>query len=127
VLISITALFSIEIREVAVHTSCTLKNVLKEEQQLYELLAFIPGIKLKPLNSQFCCGAAGSYMLQYPEVSNQLLSDKIEDITEHQYQLIVSSNTSCTLHFKQGLNQLTQTRTIEVIHPVQLLARQLRV
>ncbi|MCU7837512.1 MAG: (Fe-S)-binding protein [gamma proteobacterium symbiont of Taylorina sp.] len=113
-------------QEVAVHTPCSLINVLKEEQLLYDLLELIPGIKVKQLNSQFCCGAAGSYMLQYPQVSKQLLSDKIDDIMQNKYQLIVSSNISCALHFKQGLNQVGQKNEVEVIHPVSLLARQLR-
>ncbi len=113
--------------EVAIHTSCSLKNVLKQESLLYELLDYIPGIKLTKLNSQYCCGAAGSYMLQYPQLSKQLLSDKMDDIMQTNCGIIVSSNIGCTLHFKQGLNKRVQQRSqkIEVIHPVSLLARQL--
>lgn len=115
------------VQEVAIHTSCSLKNVLKEEALLYELLAYIPGIKLKKLNSQYCCGAAGTYMLQYPQLSKQLLSAKMDDIMQTNCGIIVSSNIGCTLHFKQGLNNHIQGRSqeIEVIHPVSLLARQL--
>lgn len=113
--------------EVAIHTSCSLKNVLKQESLLYELLDYIPGIRLTKLNSQYCCGAAGSYMLQYPQLSKQLLSDKMDDIMQTNCGIIVSSNIGCTLHFKQGLNKRVQQRSqkIEVIHPVSLLARQL--
>ncbi len=113
-------------QEIAVHTPCSLKNVLREEQLLFELLTQIPGIRLKKLNDRFCCGAAGSYMLQYPEVANRLLDDKIADIMQQNCALIVSSNIGCSLHFKQGLKkQEQQAQKMEVIHPVRLLARQL--
>lgn len=110
-------------QEVAVHIPCSLKNVLKEVPLLFQLLQQIPGIRLKSLNDQFCCGAAGSYMLRYPDVANRLLDGKIKDIMQYQSQTIVSSNLGCTLHFKQGLEQ--QGQTVEVIHPIRLLARQL--
>ena len=110
-------------QQVLVHTACSLKNVLQEEQLLYQLLELIPAINLHKLNSQYCCGAAGSYMLQYPKVSNQLLHDKLEEIKQQDSQLLVSSNIGCSLHFKQGLEYTGQK--VEVIHPVTLLARQL--
>ena len=62
-------------------------------------------------------------MLQYPEVANRLLDDKLEDIKQQQCKIVVSSNIGCTLHFKQGLKKSGQA--VEVIHPVRLLARQL--
>jgi len=113
--------------EVGVHIPCSLKNVLQEEQLLFDLLENIPGIRLIKINDQYCCGAAGSYMLQYPDIAKRLLEDKIEDVIKHNYQLIVSSNIGCSLHFKQGLRKHENKtgRTIEVIHPVRLLARQL--
>lgn len=111
-------------QEIAVHIPCSLKNVLREEQLLFELLAYIPGIRLTKLNDQFCCGAAGSYMLQFPEVANRLLDDKIEHVMQKNCNIVVSSNIGCTLHFKQGLKK-SGHNTLEVIHPVRLLARQL--
>ncbi|MCK5649142.1 MAG: (Fe-S)-binding protein, partial [Gammaproteobacteria bacterium] len=112
---------------IGVHIPCSLQNVLKEEALLFDLLAHIPGVRLIKINDQYCCGAAGSYMLQYPEVANRLLDDKIEDVMQQHYSIIVSSNIGCSLHFKQGLKKHEQKigRAVEVIHPVSLLARQL--
>ncbi len=114
--------------KIGVHVPCSLKNSLKEETLLFDLLEHIPGIQLSKLNDKFCCGAAGSYMLQYPEVANQLLDDKIEEIADKHYTTIVSSNIGCSLHFKQGLEKqdAIPAREIEVIHPIRLLARQLK-
>ena len=112
---------------IGVHIPCSLKNVLHEESLLFELLEHIPGVQLSKLNDKYCCGAAGSYMLQYPDVANHLLDDKIDEISHRQYSTLVSSNIGCSLHFKQGLEKhhATSGRKIEVIHPIRLLARQL--
>ncbi|MCW8929293.1 MAG: (Fe-S)-binding protein [Gammaproteobacteria bacterium] len=114
-------------QRIGVHIPCSLKNVLKEDQILFDLLENIPNIQLIKINDQYCCGAAGSYMLQYPDIANRLLDEKIDDVIEQNYQTIVSSNLGCSLHFKQGLKNYEQKvgRKIEVIHPIQLLARQL--
>lgn len=112
---------------IGVHVPCSLKNVLKEDSLLFDLLEHIPGVQLIKINDQYCCGAAGSYMLQYPDIANSLLDDKIDDIMQQSYQLIVSSNIGCSLHFKQGLKKQEAKigRKVEVIHPIHLLARQL--
>ena len=115
------------VQEIGVHIPCSLKNVLKEDSVLFDLLRNIPDIQLININDQYCCGAAGSYMLQYPDIANRLLDDKIDDIMHQHYQTIVSSNIGCSLHFKQGLKKHENKigRTVEVLHPVRLLARQL--
>ncbi|WP_198262633.1 (Fe-S)-binding protein [sulfur-oxidizing endosymbiont of Gigantopelta aegis] len=114
-------------QQVGVHVSCSLKNVLKGDDLLFDLLAQIPNIELIKIDDQFCCGAAGSYMIQYPDVANRLLDDKITAVIAQSYELIVSSNIACSLHFKQGLKTHEEKigRHVEVIHPIQLLARQL--
>ena len=108
-----------------VHIPCSLKNMLREEALLFKLLDHIPGVQLEKLNDDYCCGAAGSYMLQYPDVARQLLDKKINDIARHHYHTIVSSNIGCSLHLKQGIKQQAESlgREIEVLHPLSLLAR----
>jgi glycolate oxidase iron-sulfur subunit len=113
---------------IGVHIPCSLKNVLKQEESLFTLLHYIPNIQLVTINDQYCCGAAGSYMLQYPEVAQQLLEIKIMDIKNYQYPIIVSSNIGCSLHLKQGLKKEftnTELSNITILHPISLLAKQL--
>ncbi len=110
--------------KILLHTSCSLKNVLQEESALQSLLEQIPGSGIHKLDAQICCGAAGSYRLQYPEIADQLLDDKIKQIVVYNKStLLVSSNLGCSMHYKQGLKK--QGLDIEIIHPVSLLARQL--
>lgn len=109
---------------VAVHTPCSLRNVLKTEASLFKLLNHIPNIETIPLPSNhLCCGAAGSYMLTQPEISHTLLSTKLADLKEIEPDIFVSSNIGCLLHIQSGAEQARHP--LPSLHPITLLARQL--
>ncbi len=111
-------------KTVAVHEPCSLRNVLKQTAPVYALLARIPGLNVTPLaGNEFCCGAAGSYMIDHPEMADSLRADKVAAVRQTAPDLLVSSNIGCALHIAAGLRQDKQR--IEVIHPVRLLAQQL--
>jgi len=110
---------------VAVHTPCTLRNVIGGSGKVTALLRKIPQIELVELDaSQSCCGAAGSYFLSQPEMADRLLSSKLESAERLAPQIIVSSNIGCSLHLAAGLRR-RGTMAPELLHPVQLLVRQL--
>ncbi len=112
-------------QEIILHTSCSLNNILNEAPKLEAILSYIPELKINKLDAKICCGAAGSYRLRYPDIANQLLSSKLQQIMGYNSQILVSSNLGCSMHYKQGLKK--QGLEVEVVHPVSLLARQLRV
>lgn len=109
---------------IAVHTPCTLKNVVGGAGDVSRLLAKIPQAEIFELDaSQNCCGAAGSYFITQPEMADQLLQPKLDAAANLKPDLIVSSNIGCSLHLSAGLRR----RGIKapVLHPVNLLAQQL--
>lgn len=110
---------------VCLHTPCSLKNVMHEEQGALKLLQQIPAIKMTPLPAAIqCCGSAGSYMLDHPQMAQALLSDLLAAALEHPPEYLVSSNIGCALHISAGLRE--RGVTLEVLHPVVLIARQLK-
>jgi glycolate oxidase iron-sulfur subunit len=110
---------------VCLHTPCSLKNVMREEQGALKLLQQIPGIKIRPLPATIqCCGSAGSYMLDHPQMSQALLNDLLNAALEDQPEYLVSSNIGCALHISAGLKE--RGIALEVLHPVTLIARQLK-
>lgn len=110
---------------ICLHTPCSLKNVMREEQGALKLLHQIPDIKIMPLPATIqCCGSAGSYMLDHPKMAQGLLSDLLAIALEHQPEYLVSSNIGCALHISAGLRE--RGIALEVLHPVTLIARQLR-
>jgi len=110
---------------VCLHTPCSLKNVMREEQGALKLLQQLPEIKIKPLPAAIqCCGSAGSYMLDHPQMSQALLNDLLNVALKDQPEYLVSSNIGCALHISAGLKE--RGVALEVLHPITLIARQLK-
>lgn len=110
--------------KIAVHEPCSLRNVLRGSAHPYALLARIPGAQIAPLagNDQ-CCGAAGTYFLDQPEMARALLRDKITMLDASGARYLATSNVGCAMHIASALRETGSE--IEVLHPVTLLARQM--
>ena len=108
----------------AIHTPCSQRNVLRADAAVTRLLHRIPELRLHPLpENERCCGAAGSYLLSHPETATRLRQPKLDAVAALRPDWLVTSNPGCALHFVEGLRPLR--RDLPVVHPVELLARQL--
>ncbi len=108
-------------KRIAVHEPCSLRNSLKATQYPYELLRKIPELEVIPLpGNERCCGSAGSYMLDHPEMADDLKQDKLKAFKPLGADLLATTNIGCSMHIGSGLKS---TRSL---HPVTLLAEQLR-
>ena len=104
--------------KIAIHEPCSQRNLLKNQQTVYELLGKIPGLNVSPLpENHLCCGAGGSYMLSHPNNADGLRSKKSQAIAAAKIGKIVSSNFGCALYLAQA--------GIKITHPVQVMAKHL--
>jgi glycolate oxidase iron-sulfur subunit len=109
---------------VALHIPCTQANVARSDAALVKLLKRIPDLELKRLPAPpYCCGAAGSHVLQFPDRAERLRDDVIGHINTLDAQLVLSSNIGCRLHIGAGL--AVHASTPPTMHPLTLLAEQL--
>ena len=70
--------------KVAYHDACHLCHGQQIRSQPRALLAMIPGVELVPLEeSEICCGAAGTYNLTQPEMSERLGKRKMDRHRSH--------------------------------------------
>jgi len=105
-------------KKVAVHEPCSQRNVLKNQNTVYDLLAKIPKLEVIALaDNHLCCGAGGSYLLTHPDNARQLRDLKREAITAAQVDWVISSNYACGVFLDTGSGK--------VEHPLLTLARQL--
>jgi len=111
-------------KRVAIHTPCTLRNVLQQQDAPHHLLQLIPEIEQTTLNTNsHCCGAAGMHMLQHNAMANTLLQPILSQLDNVQPDYLVTSNIGCALHLQRAL--LEKPYKTRVLHPITLLAQQL--
>lgn len=56
-------------------------------------------------NSDLCCGAAGNYVINHPEHSQQILDKKMDDIEKLNINYLITANPGCQLQLQKGVNQ----------------------
>lgn len=109
---------------VLIHSPCTLKNVLKSEKTVAQLLRLIPELEIDALpSSTGCCGAAGAYLINQPEISQRLADSIAATIAQQPLSLLISSNIGCALQLSAAIKR--SGLDIPVMHPIELLAQQL--
>ena len=109
-------------RRVAYDAPCHLIHAQRIAGAPMDVLRAIPGLTLVPLRGfETCCGGAGIYNLQHPELSADILRDKIESIRESEADTVATANPGCIMQIGAGL--LLSNLKADVVHPVQLLDR----
>ncbi|HXM35620.1 MAG TPA: heterodisulfide reductase-related iron-sulfur binding cluster [Pyrinomonadaceae bacterium] len=85
-----------------------------------EMLRAIPGLRFVPLaGSERCCGGAGVYNLMEPELSGQVLAEKLGHIRESGASLLATGNPGCHMQIRAGA--MLAGWPLRVCHPVELL------
>jgi glycolate oxidase iron-sulfur subunit len=109
---------------VGLHLPCSQINVARSDTALLTLLRRVPGLEVMALpRPPYCCGAAGSHMLEFPERAARLREETLRHIQALEPQRLLSSNIGCRLHLASGLEHRGPALPFE--HPLTLLARQL--
>ncbi|MEC7556171.1 MAG: heterodisulfide reductase-related iron-sulfur binding cluster [Planctomycetota bacterium] len=102
------------------HDACHLAHAQGVRQAPRELLEQVPGLELVPLpESDICCGAAGSYNLTQPEMSDRLVARKVGHIDRTRADVVISGNAGCTLQLQAAVGGLD--RPVRVVHPIEVL------
>jgi glycolate oxidase iron-sulfur subunit len=111
-------------QRVALHLPCTQVNVARTEGALLQLLRRVPGLDVMSLpRPPYCCGAAGSHLLEFPERAALLRDDTLRQVATLAPQRLLSSNIGCRLHLDAG--NARQDLRCPSQHPLTLLAEQL--
>jgi glycolate oxidase iron-sulfur subunit len=107
---------------VAYDEPCHLLHAKKIRDPPKEILRAISGVTLVSLEeADACCGGAGVYWLQQPELSRKISSRKVEAIRRSGAEIVATGNPGCLLQIRSALR--AAALDIEVVHPIELLAR----
>ena len=111
-------------QRVALHLPCTQINVARSDGALLQLLRRVPELEVMSLpRPPYCCGAAGSHLLEFPARAEQLRDETLRRAATLEPQQLLSSNIGCRLHLAVGIE--TQGLNWSHQHPLTLLAQQL--
>lgn len=109
------------VRRVAYHDACHLAHAQGVTDPPRALLQAIPNLTLLELDDGgLCCGSAGTYNLEQPEIAAQLGRRKAQAIVDTGAEMVAMGNIGCFTQVESHLAQLG--RPIPVVHTVQLLA-----
>ena len=107
---------------VTYHDACHLAHAQKVTLAPRKLLEQVPGLKLVPLpECDMCCGAAGTYNLTQPEMSERLAKRKLQNIGSTGAGICATGNVGCSMQIQA--EAIAEGKKLRVVHPVELLHR----
>ncbi|MCA9104219.1 MAG: glycolate oxidase subunit GlcF [Planctomycetales bacterium] len=110
---------------VGYHDACHLAHAQRVRSAPRSLLQGIPGITLIELQeSELCCGSAGTYNIDQPDIAAELGLRKATRVREADVRILAAANIGCLVQIRQHLDALGHET--EVSHPIVLLDRAYR-
>lgn len=105
---------------IAYHDACHLAHAQRVRDAPRALLQAIPGVKLvTPAEWEICCGSAGTYNIERPEIAAPLGERKARNLLATGAQLIATGNIGCmtqiTTHLRELGHEIPLRHTIEVL------------
>ena len=110
---------------VAYHDACHLAHAQGVRRQPREILRLVPGLEIAELaDPDTCCGSAGTYNIEQPEIASQLGERKVQNILATGASAVVTGNIGCLVQIEKHLP--VQQEKVPVLHTVQILDRAYR-
>jgi glycolate oxidase iron-sulfur subunit len=108
--------------KLAYHDACHLAHAQGIRSAPRLLLEQIPNLELlEPSEWELCCGSAGSYNIEKPEVAKRLGARKARNVLATGAEAIASGNIGCLTQLQTHLRALGQP--LPVWHTVEVLER----
>jgi L-lactate dehydrogenase complex protein LldE len=107
--------------KVAYHFACHLR-MLGHTNEVETLVRHVEGATYVPLNRQDqCCGFGGSFAIRYPEISGNMVNDKMLCILASGADCVVSTDAGCMMNIGGRLHR--EGKAVELLHVAELLER----
>jgi iron-sulfur cluster protein len=110
--------------KVAYHAPCHLcrgLQVVEEPRKLIEIAGYE---YVQSKDEDVCCGFGGSYSVDFPEISAEILKKKLDNIEEVDAELLVTDCPGCVIQLRGGMDK--RGTKIQVRHIAEILAEALK-
>ena len=108
--------------KVTYHDPCHIAHCQGIRKEPRDLLKLVPGMDYRELDeADACCGSAGTYNIEKPEMSDRILQRKLDTIRATGADVLVTGNPGCLLQLKKGLAE--QMPQVRIMHITEVLAQ----
>lgn len=108
--------------KVTYHDPCHIAHCQGIRKEPRDLLKLVPALEYTELDAaDACCGSAGTYNIERPEMSDMILKRKLDNIAASGAQVLVTGNPGCLLQLKKGLAD--HLPGVRIMHLTELLAQ----
>ncbi len=109
-------------RKVTYHSPCHLCRGLDVVDEPRELLKTAGFDYIPAEDEDVCCGFGGSYSVDFPEISAELLRRKLDNVEATGADILVTDCPGCVMQLQGGLDK--RNSSVEVKHIAELLAEE---
>lgn len=107
--------------KVTYHDSCSGLRELGVKSQPRRLLASVEGLELTEMTEpEVCCGFGGTFCVKYPDISNEIVGKKAEDIEASGAELLLAGDLGCLMNMAGKLKR--SGSKVEARHVAEVLA-----
>jgi len=100
--------------KIAFHSPCTLQHGQKLNGLVEKILTGLGFELTQVADAHLCCGSAGTYSILQPQLSQQLLDNKLSNLNQGQPDIIATANVGCQMH-------MTTKSQVPVKHWIELI------
>jgi L-lactate dehydrogenase complex protein LldE len=84
---------------VALHTSCHARREMGSHETSVALLDSLEQVQVvTPARVEECCGFGGTFAMRYPDISEAIVTDKVDAIRDSGAERLVSADCGCLLN-----------------------------
>ncbi len=114
---------NVELKQVVTyHDPCHLARFQHVSEEPRSLLRKIPGLVYREMHgADKCCGAAGTFCVVKPGISQAISASKAKNILDTDADLVSTSCSACKIGISQGLAGMNAEK--QILSPVELLAK----
>jgi glycolate dehydrogenase iron-sulfur subunit len=106
--------------KIAYHDACHLANAQNVRSEPRQLLKSIEGVELLELpDTHLCCGSAGTYNIDQPEIAASLGEQKARTVIATGADVVATGNIGCLTQLRTHLKRLGSS--IHVRHTMQIV------
>jgi iron-sulfur cluster protein len=92
-------------KKVTFHSPCHLHNCMKADNEAKEMIRKTGAVFEAAEDEMGCCGFGGSYSIKYPEISSQILKNKVEDFLKTGACEVITECPGCIIQLRGGVDK----------------------